>query len=101
MIELEQPKIWELGYDYSTAAVYLEIGESSFHYNVRMSLRDHIKSHIQTLFAAADDPITQARLQSVGEPDAADIKPGGEIPKQPDASFGQSDSLLSLVCKVS
>ncbi len=102
LVELDEPKIHRVEYDYESETVYLDImSESRLHFKVQIGLRDHIKNHILRWLATANDTRIQDLFRSIDEPGTAVIKYERKIHKQPDVSFGQVGTLPSLVCEVS
>ncbi len=102
LVELDEPKIHRFEYDYESETVYLDImSESRLHSNVQIGLRDHIKNHILKWRTKANDARIRDLFKSIAEPGTAVIKYERKIHKQPDVSFGQADTLPSLVCEVS
>ena len=46
LVELDEPKIRRLEFDYESETVYIDImGESRLHYKVQIGLRDYIKNY--------------------------------------------------------
>jgi len=102
LVELDEAKIHRFEYDYKSETVYLNMmGESTLHYQVQRGLRDYIRSCIAKSLATANDARIRDLLRSIRELGTADIKYESKICKQPDGSFGQADTLPSLVYEVS
>ncbi|KAK4106782.1 hypothetical protein N658DRAFT_461692 [Parathielavia hyrcaniae] len=97
LLELDQPKIRRVEYDYGSKTVFLDImGESSLHFKVQIGLRDYVKDHIRKLLATANDPMIRNKLRSIDEPGTANIESDGKLLKQADISFGEAGTLPSL-----
>ncbi|KAK4106671.1 hypothetical protein N658DRAFT_563444 [Parathielavia hyrcaniae] len=86
LLELDQPKIRRVEYDYGSKTVFLDImGESSLHFKVQIGLRDYVKDHIRKLLATANDPMIRNKLRSIDEPGTANIESDGKLLKQADS----------------
>ncbi|KAK4095954.1 hypothetical protein N658DRAFT_511624 [Parathielavia hyrcaniae] len=86
LLELDQPKIRRVEYDYTSKTVFLDImGESPLHFKVQIGLRDYIKDHICKLLVTASDPMIRTLLRSIDEPGTANIESDGKLLKQADS----------------
>ncbi|KAK4147270.1 uncharacterized protein C8A04DRAFT_24511 [Dichotomopilus funicola] len=80
LVELSEPTLRRLEYDYESQRVYIDImGDSKLHLKAQMDLRDEIKNQILVWRATTIDTRVRDLLQSIKEQGTAVIEYGNKL----------------------